>query len=812
MQLHRLRLVNFRQHADTDLEFGSGITTIIGPNGAGKSTLLEALAWALYGNTAARGSRDSIRRYNAPARAPVKVEAEFAIGPHEYKVVRSLYTAELFQDGAAQPVANSHQTVSDAVGRALGMNYSEFFNTFFTGQKELTVMASMGPSDRAKFLSRLLGYERLRDAQRHIRGRRTSIRAELQGLEQGFEDEKRLKEEQKDVKSRLRAVQGDVKKLGKDVEVANKALGKLGPKWKEMKQLRDRVLNLDGEKKVAEQVVSEAKREFERLDRELAEAISAQDRLKKMKAEVDRANRVKTDLDHLDKEAQAAGKRRILSGQLGEVTLHVKQVEERLAGMKDVEKEYATAQKSLDEARKSLDELRSSEENTRTGWVRDKQDAETKRLALLDQYRDLEAHRERIVGAGPDGACPTCARPLGEEYESVLGTLSNQLDEVRANGKYYKARMEQLSREPKELKDVETTRQRAGKELEKKLQFVAEAETKVKRSGEEQEKLAGLRKRVDELQQELQGLADSYDQDRHDALRLEMDNLSPVLKTAEELERIARHAERLVKDATRSEKHLSEKEEKLKGLITTLEDAGFSEESFEKSRTEFEAAEEALRVLQLKAAEIAGDEKALVAELNSVERRLDEWKKREERASEVRVDLNLHNELDEAFEDLRNDLNSKLRPDLSELGSGFVAELTDGRYQEFELDENYRISVLDEGVPKQVISGGEEDVVNLALRLAISQMVAERAGQPLSLLVLDEIFGSLDEHRRQGVVDLLRRIGDRFPQVILITHVESVREGADRVIRVLVDQKAKAAFVRDDSLTAVTEGLLDVAS
>ena len=49
-----------------------------------------------------------------------------------------------------------------------------------------------------------------------------------------------------------------------------------------------------------------------------------------------------------------------------------------------------------------------------------------------------------------------------------------------------------------------------------------------------------------------------------------------------------------------------------------------------------------------------------------------------------------------------------------------------------------------------MISGGEEDVANLALRLAISQMIAERAGQPLSLLVLDEIFGSLDEDAARG--------------------------------------------------------------
>ncbi len=131
----------------------------------------------------------------------------------------------------------------------------------------------------------------------------------------------------------------------------------------------------------------------------------------------------------------------------------------------------------------------------------------------------------------------------------------------------------------------------------------------------------------------------------------------------------------------------------------------------------------------------------------------------------------------------------------------FLADLTDGRYDELELTEDYTLTILEGGVPKPVISGGEEDIASLVLRLAISQMIAERAGQPLSLLVLDEIFGSLDEARRQHVVGLLRRLADRFPQVVLITHIEQVREGLDRVIRVDFDPARGASVVRDDTAT-----------
>src|SRR4051812_6279003 len=182
MRLLRLRLCNFRQHIDTRIEFETGITGIIGPNGSGKSTILEGIAWALYGMPAARGTRESIRAYRASPRASVKVELDFELGGHRYQVSRGLTNAELYLDGASQPIATSITVVTDLLRRRLGMSHDEFFNTYFTGQKELSVMAAMGPADRAQFLSRVLGYERLRTAQALVRDRRKTVTAEATGL------------------------------------------------------------------------------------------------------------------------------------------------------------------------------------------------------------------------------------------------------------------------------------------------------------------------------------------------------------------------------------------------------------------------------------------------------------------------------------------------------------------------------------------------------------------------------------------------------------------------------------------------------
>ena len=107
MRLNSLHLTNFRQHVDTHIDFSTGITGIIGPNGSGKSTILEAIAWALYGTPAARGTRDSIRSYRAGPRAVVRVELDFELGAHRYLVSRGLSGAELFLDGSSSPIATS---------------------------------------------------------------------------------------------------------------------------------------------------------------------------------------------------------------------------------------------------------------------------------------------------------------------------------------------------------------------------------------------------------------------------------------------------------------------------------------------------------------------------------------------------------------------------------------------------------------------------------------------------------------------------------------------------------------------------------
>jgi len=799
MKLHRLRLVNFRQHADTEIAFGDGITGIIGPNGSGKTTLLEAIAWAIYGTTATRGDRDSIRNLRAKPRAPVQVELEFGLGPHEYRVVRGLHRAELYEDGRLQ--ANSIREATDRLERVLGMRHDEFFNTYFTGQKELAVMASLGPTERAAFLSRVLGYERLRLAQDRIRERRNVIAAEVRALEAGLPESEQLARERQTAIEQLDAARAAAHTGEREREAAQADLTRLEPEWREWEARRDRVRALDGDWRVAVHAVEAARQDFQRLDRELAEALSAREELRAREVDLAPVAKLKAEAQRLEQLQREESARRAEEAQLAELAREAAAFEQRLAELADPAAALATVDTELAEVDRRLGEAERAVEGERTAWVEARQAAETKRAELLKLWEEVRDQKDQIALLGPEGECPTCRRPLGEEFEAVVGLLGRQLEAITANGKYYRQRVEQLTEAPARLREVEAARDALI--IEQRQISGRAGELRAQRDERERaaRELAAARQRAAAIDAALRARPTGYDAGRHDAVRSELARLEPLAREAAQLEVKAGRAEILVREAELAEQELSRHEERASHLADAVRAEGFSEPHFLAARERHDQALLALRAAELAVAEARGALSGAEVGVRDAERRDAERAARERQIAELRGEQRLHNELDKAFSDLRGELNAAVRPEIAELASGFLSDLTDGRYAEVDLDEAYRVTVLEDGVPKTVISGGEEDLANLVLRLAISQMIAERAGQPLSLLVLDEIFGSLDESRRQHVLGLLRRLADRFPQVVLITHVDQVREGLERVIRVEYDAARATSIVRDDTAT-----------
>jgi exonuclease SbcC len=143
----------------------------------------------------------------------------------------------------------------------------------------------------------------------------------------------------------------------------------------------------------------------------------------------------------------------------------------------------------------------------------------------------------------------------------------------------------------------------------------------------------------------------------------------------------------------------------------------------------------------------------------------------------------------------RADLINRVRPQIEEHASVLLDQVTMGRYPRIALDEDYSISIYDgaQAYPISRFSGGEEDLANLCLRLAISQVVAQRAGGDMSsLVVLDEVFGSQDAERRERILQALRRLQETFQQMFLITHMEDIHDRVPNALQVSENRSGDA--------------------
>lgn len=75
-----------------------------------------------------------------------------------------------------------------------------------------------------------------------------------------------------------------------------------------------------------------------------------------------------------------------------------------------------------------------------------------------------------------------------------------------------------------------------------------------------------------------------------------------------------------------------------------------------------------------------------------------------------------------------------------------------------------------------LFSGGEAFRIDLALRIALSKLLARRSGTALQTLIIDEGFGSQDEEGLSRIMDALYKIQDDFAKIIIVSHLPIMKD------------------------------------
>ena len=127
-------------------------------------------------------------------------------------------------------------------------------------------------------------------------------------------------------------------------------------------------------------------------------------------------------------------------------------------------------------------------------------------------------------------------------------------------------------------------------------------------------------------------------------------------------------------------------------------------------------------------------------------------------------------------------------PEIEAAANRLLARITDGRMtvrfkmqretQAGDVRETLEIEIADELGTRayENFSGGEQFRVNFAVRIALSQLLARRAGTQLHTLIIDEGFGVLDAVGRERLVEAINAIQDDFERILVVTHIDELKD------------------------------------
>lgn len=221
------------------------------------------------------------------------------------------------------------------------------------------------------------------------------------------------------------------------------------------------------------------------------------------------------------------------------------------------------------------------------------------------------------------------------------------------------------------------------------------------------------------------------------------------------------------------------------------------------------SAEERVAALERRHGELTyarGSCESEIERLEGLERQAEE---RRRQLEEARRAQSIYDELTVAFgkRGVQALLIEAVLPEIEQVANELLARMTGNRMhvtletqrltQKGTVQETLDIKIADEWGTRsyEMFSGGEAFRIDLALRIALSKLLARRAGAPLATLVIDEGFGSQDASGRERLVEALRAIQDDFECLLIVTHLDDLKELFDTRIEVTKTANGSVAQV-----------------
>ncbi len=824
------------------------VACLTGDNGNGKSALLDALTWVLWGKTRASAvgsvSEDDLIRLGAEEG---EVRLEFELNDQRYRVIKKRrkgkstsasdwQLAQRDDDGGWIPIGgNSQRETGRQIVQLLNMEYDTFLNSAYLQQGRADEFTRQTPAKRKGILGEILGlnrYDRLEAlAKEKYRERKERV-DELDGeirllenhvarrgafLEQKVEASTQLVEAEAQLvqsSTAVRAVQERVAKLDQVVVAAEEARlactriqGELTQRGRELSDRTARVKALEAVRVQREAIVTD----YEGLRQ-------ARQRAELLEPQIEEYRRIKT--EHDTAVAAVEMERVRLEGELKTFQIELKNVQRRSVECAELDRRIAELELEL-----------VREPNVRVELGQ----AETARLAAVEAFNDLRVRNERLkleisdqeeflkILLAPLAQCPVCESDLqGDRRLKVLARQTERQEERKTTLRAIIAE----GRASKQVLDGVTESVTA---LQRQVNDLAGKQSRLQ---EQQRQRNGLReqgldtksaqKQVDTLQKQLEESSFAMPRRIHaQRLKSELEGLALIRPEYENVRAAIKRYEgaekryHQLRDAETNWDQEVAEQERLEAVLAELrgsyEVACRKHEALAAQRTEGEAVRREFAVAENQRQMSQQQVNALKVQIGTLANYVQGCDEAEQQKKAKDVERKtvhqeqwLYHQLTSAFgkKGIQTFIIENAIPELASEANELLARITDNAMQiSFETTRPARststeIETLDIRIqddagirPYELFSGGEAFRVNFAIRIALSRLLARRAGARLQTLILDEGFGTQDGKGREKLIEAIDSIKDDFEKILVITHVDELKDAFAQRVEITKDQE-----------------------
>jgi exonuclease SbcC len=826
-----LRLRNFMCYREVEaLDFrGIHLACLAGDNGHGKSALLDAMTWALWGHTRLGARRDDELIHLG--QTEMEVEFTFALDGNRYRVIRKRDSRGRGQS-ALELQGWDHQvfrpltepTIRDTQARInelLRMDYETFINSAFLLQGRADEFTVKPPAERKRILGDILGLSIYDEYEEQAKERAKAKEQEAAEMAAQIREMDRELERQPEYERELSQAEAQAVDLTQTLQKAEGELRQLREERKELDLKAAQIDDLSARMAQGEQELAELKEQVAASEARLAdyEAILAdrQD-IEKGFAALTRARQLNEALNlKLSQLVQLNERKGQLETAIAEAR-HELATQQRLLAEKiaelETKAEKATGlEADLAAVRVQLEEL-TKLESDREARQQALQELSNRMASLRTRNEQLKAEMEPLREKADllreaEARCPLCDSELseadrdrlmaqfrGESEEKAELHRANQaeIEDLLSQSEALQREMEAIDQELEDkpaLQKQEATlekeldeAQAAAQELAAARADAAAVEGKLVTQDyapAEQAELAGLTAQLQEL---------GYDADAHEEVRQDLQILARFeeaqarLQTAlDQIEGERANLERLRQGQARKQTILAadlEKRDELQRAVARLPEVRQQVEEKEKKVDKLQAEERLAR-------DVVAAIKQQIAHCQYLVKEREKRVAGRQKAVEEKA---IYDELRVAFgkKGLQAMIIESAIPEIEDEANALLTRMTDGRMnvrfetqretKKGDIVETLDIKISDELGTRsyELFSGGESFRINFAIRIALSQLLARRAGARLQTLVIDEGFGTQDTQGRERLVEAINSIREDFEKIIVITHIEELRD------------------------------------